>query len=207
MDMLARKNNHPNFLKVLALTVAAACLLLLAGCSSPGYSYYRPGVSQFVPGDAGLQSRDLVDMTDKLAADLLKIPQIANNPNKVVIQVTSIRNQTSTPWQNDQIYLARMRTLLAKYAGNEIAFTLPPQQLAQLQQETLGPNTGGFEQSSRGAAPVSGRLIPQYALTGVFYDLPNSATTYYLCEFQLVDIRTGQLIWDGKYEVRTLNLY
>lgn len=187
--------------------VGGLATLGLSGCASHGYDYYRPGISQFVPGDTGLQSRDLVDMTDKLAADLLKIPQIANNPNKIVIQVTSIRNQTSTPWQNDQIYLARMRTLLAKYAGNQIAFTLPPQQLAQLQQQTLGENKGGFEQNSRGAAPTSGRLIPQYALTGVFYDLPNSATTYYLCEFQLVDIQTGQLIWDGKYEVRTLNLY
>lgn len=204
---MAMRKNLPGLLRLLPLAVGATLLLVIAGCASHGYSYYRPGVSQFVPGDAGLQSRDLVDMTDRLAADLLKIPQIANNPNKIVIQVTSIRNETSTPWQNDQIYLARMRTLLAKYAGNQIAFTLPPQQLAQLQQETLGPNTGGFEQSSRGAAPNSGRLIPQYALTGVFYDLPNSATTYYLCEFQLVDIRTGELIWDGKYEVRTLNLY
>jgi hypothetical protein len=202
-----RTKMHQAISGILMATASVVMVLGLGGCASHGYGYYRPGVSQFVPGDTGLQSRDLVDMTDKLAADLLKIPQIANNPNKVVIQVTSIRNQTSTPWQNDQIYLARMRTLLAKYAGNEIAFTLPPQQLAQIQQETLGGSTGGFEQGSRGAAPTSGRLIPQYALTGVFYDLPNSATTYYLCEFQLVDIRTGQLIWDGKYEVRTLNLY
>jgi hypothetical protein len=202
-----RTKMHQAIGGILMATASAVMVLGLGGCASHGYGYYRPGVAQFVSGDTGLQSRDLVDMTDKLAADLLKIPQIANNPNKVVIQVTSIRNQTSTPWQNDQIYLARMRTLLAKYAGNEIAFTLPPQQLAQIQQETLGGSTGGFEQGSRGAAPTSGRLIPQYALTGVFYDLPNSATTYYLCEFQLVDIRTGQLIWDGKYEVRTLNLY
>ncbi len=191
-------------------TAAALCIgtmVAVGGCASPTYSDYRPGISQFVPGDAGLQSRDLVDMTDKLAADLLKIPEIANNPNKVIIQVTSIRNQTSTPWQNDQIYLARMRVLLSKYAGDRIAFTLPPQQLAQLQQETLGSSAGGFEQSSRGAAPSSGRLLPQYALTGVFFDLPNAATTYYLCEFQLADIRTGQIIWDRKYEVRTLNLY
>lgn len=55
-------------------------------------------------------------MTNRLAADLLKIPEIAQNPNKVIIVMTGIDNKTSQPWQNDQIYLARMRALLNQYA-------------------------------------------------------------------------------------------
>ncbi len=182
--------------------------LFLTGCAQHGYSYYRPGVSAFDPGDQGLQSRDLVDMTNRLAADLLKIPEIAQNPNKVIIVMTGIDNKTSQPWQNDQIYLARMRALLNQYARNRIAFVIQPQQLQQLQQQELG-STGGadFGQSTRGQVPQNTRMIPQYALKGVFYDLPNSATTYYLCTFQLVNLQTGELVWEGHYETRTLNLY
>ena len=186
---------------------AIAGSLLLSGCSQPGYSAYRPGISSFQPGDQGLQSRDLVDMTNRLAADLLKIPEIAQNPNKVIIVMTGIDNKTSQPWQNDQIYLARMRALLNQYARNRIAFVIQPQQLQQLQQQELGSTGGGFGQSSRGQAPRNTRLIPQYALKGVFYNLPNSATTYYLCTFQLVNLQTGEVTWEGHYETRTLNLY
>ena len=187
--------------------VALAACLLLSGCSQPGYSAYRPGISSFQPADQGLQSRDLVDMTNRLAADLLKIPAIAQNPNKVIIVMTGIDNKTSQPWQNDQIYLARMRALLNQYASDRIAFVIQPQRLQQLQQQELGSTGGGFEQSSRGQVPQNTRLIPQYALKGVFYDLPNSATTYYLCTFQLVNLQTGEVTWEGHYETRTLNLY
>ncbi|MHB1767257.1 MAG: hypothetical protein ACYCUV_05320 [Phycisphaerae bacterium] len=187
---------------------AVAACLLLTGCAQPGYNAYRPGVSSFQPGDQGLQSRDLVDMTNRLAADLLKIPEIAQNPNKVIIVMTGIANKTSQPWQNDQIYLARMRALLNQYARDRIAFVIQPQQLQQLQQQELGGAGGdAFEQSSRGQVPQNSRMIPQYALKGVFYDLPNSATTYYLCTFQLVNLQTGEVVWEGHYETRTLNLY
>ncbi len=181
-------------------------LLVLAGCHH-GYSYYRPGTTAFVPGDTGLQSRDLVDMTNRLAADLLKIPEIANNPNKVIIVMASLQNKTSTPWQSDQIYLARMRALLNQYARDRIAFVLPPQEVQHLQQKYQGSTGDMFGQSTRGPVQPSGRMIPQYALKGVFYDLPNSATTYYLCTFQLVNLTTGELVWEGHYETRTLNLY
>ena len=155
-----------------------------------------------------MQSRDLVDMTNRLAADLLKIPEIAQNPNKVIIVMTGIDNKTSQPWQNDQIYLARMRALLNEYARDRIAFVIQPRQLQQLQQQELGGAGGdAFGQSSRGQVPVNTRMIPQYALKGVFYDLPNSATTYYLCTFQLVNLHTGEVVWEGHYETRTLNLY
>ncbi len=196
---MAMRNNGYQWIILGCLTVTAAGM---AGCSH-GYNHYRPSVSSFQPGDTGLQSRDLVDMTNRLSADLLKIPEIANNPNKVIVVMGTIHNQTSTPWQNDQIYLARMRALLNEYAHDRMAFVLPLANAAALQQKYLGgqqtamnPATGQWQNAT---------LRPQYVLNGTFYDLPNTATTYYLCTFKLVDISTGQIVWENKYEVRSLN--
>ncbi len=198
--MTGKKINVTARRAALGLLVAGG--LALAGCSH-GYNYYRPSVSSFQPGDVGLQSRDLVDMTGKLAADLLTIPAIANNPNKVIIVMGSLHNETSTPWTNDQIYLARMRALLNQYARDRIAFVLPLGQATAMQQKYLGgaPKTLNT-QTGTWQSPT---LLPQYVLNGTFYDLPNAATTYYLCTFKLVDIHTGELVWERKYEVRTLN--
>ena len=184
--------------------LAVAMPLLLGGCQK-SYSQLRPGVSQFVPADQGLQSRDLVDMTNRMAADMLQCQAIAQNPNKVIVVMGSVTNTTSQPWQNDAIYVARIRALLNQYAQDRMAFVESRQTTLQLQQKQLGGGNGGFGQSSRAGVPQQGLMIPQYVLKGHFYDLPNTATTYHLCTFQLVDLRTGEIVWEGHYEVRTLN--
>ncbi len=184
--------------------LALFMLPFLGGCQKP-YSELRPGVSKFVAQDQGLQSRDLVDMTNRMAADLLKCPVIAQNPNKVIVVMGSVTNTTSQPWQNDAIYVARIRAILNQYAQDRMAFVESRQTTVQLQQKQLGGGNGGFGQSSRAGIPQQGLMIPQYVLKGHFYDLPNTATTYHLCTFQLVDLRTGEIVWEGHYEVRTLN--
>ena len=46
------------------------------------------------------------------------------------------------------------------------------------------------------------RKRPRYALTGTFYDMPRGTTNFYLLTFQLVDIASGELIWEKPYEVK-----
>ena len=192
-------------LLVLAWAMLAVAMPILLGGCQKSYSQLRPGVSQFVPADQGLQSRDLVDMTNRMAADMLQSQVIAQNPNKVIVVMGSVTNSTSQPWQNDAIYVARIRALLNQYAQDRIAFVESRQTTLQLQQKQLGGDNGGFGQSSRAGVPQQGLMVPQYVLKGHFYDLPNTATTYHLCTFQLVDLRTGEVVWEGHYEVRTLN--
>ena len=175
----------------------------LAGCSH-GYSSYRPGVSTFQKRDTGLQSRDLVDMTNKMAADIVKCAAIAQSPTRVIVVMGHIHNKTSTPWQNDEIYVARIRVLLNQYANGIVEFVLPLVKDRNLQTHYLGGHSIRF-QSGTGTYH-STTIKPQYVLNGTFYDLPNTSTTYYLCTFNLVNIHTGVLVWEGKYETRTLNL-
>jgi PBP1b-binding outer membrane lipoprotein LpoB len=187
--------------------LAALPLALLLGCASqPSYDQMRPDPSSVVAGDHGLQSKDLIEMSDKMAPSILKIPEIAQNPNQVVIVMTGIENHlSSSPGEDLTIYLARMKGLLNKNARDRLTFVEPRQTTERLQAQEGAGGGDPFGEASRGGGSAPTRWVPQYALKGIFYDKVNGQTTYYLCTFQLTNINTGQQVWEDTYEVRTGN--
>lgn len=194
----------------LAMVGLGACLSLsaLTGCSNgPSYDEMRPDPSSIVKGDTGLQSKDLIEMTDKMAPDLLKIPEIAANPTKVVVVVTGIDNRTaSAAGQDMRIYTARLRSLLNQHARDRMAFVENRRTTQALQAaEGQQPNDPFEEASRRGGPAPSTAYQAQYALKGEFYDKTNRATTFFLCTFQLTNLKTGEIVWENSYETRTLN--
>jgi hypothetical protein len=196
--------------KCAALALAAAVGLSIGGCEK-NRDEMRPDMDT-VMNERGLQSRDLREMTDKLAPDLLQIPEIANNPNKVVIVMKPIQNKLeSDPGRDLTIYVARLKSLLNSRARDKMAFVEDQATLRRVQGEELGGgNPDPFEDASRGnmQMPPDQRVKPQYALWGTFYEQNNGKTSYYLCTFRLTDLKTGVQIWEGPpYEVRTLNAF
>jgi hypothetical protein len=188
-----------------AMAVAALTLGAIGGCEQTPEEM-RGNPSNLTPGDHGLQSKDLIEMTDKMAPDLLKIPEIVANPHKVVIVVTGIENQTGNPTEPMNIYVARLRVLLNEHARDRLAFVEHRATTDAIQAQEGGGGGDAFEEGSRNGAPGgSGRLVPQYALKGVFMSLDRSKSNYYLCTFQLTSIHSGEIVWEGHYEVKTLN--
>lgn len=187
---------------VLAVGSAAA----ISGCSDHPSEYeVRQDPSSLVKGDTGLQSKDLITMTDDMGAKIIQIPEIAQNPYKVVIVMTAIENRTTVPSEDLTIYLARIRANLNKFARDKVAFVEKRAVTANLQATEGAANTDPFEEGSRGAGPQQpGPMTAQYALKGVFYDKPNNVTNFHYCTFQLTNMRTGEIVWEGDYEVRTL---
>ncbi|MEI8194982.1 MAG: hypothetical protein WCI73_03640 [Phycisphaerae bacterium] len=180
---------------------------VLAGCAStPSYDQMRPDPSSVVVGDHGLQSKDLIEMSDKMAPSLLQIPEIAANPRQVVIVMTGIENHLrSDPGEDLTIYVARMKGLLNKHARDRLTFVEKRETTQKLQAAEGAGGTDPFGEASRGGGAPPTRWVPQYALKGVFYDKVNGQTTYYLCTFQLTNIATGQQVWEDTYEVRVGN--
>ena len=193
--------------KMASIAMAALGLGLtlgvLAGCDKKPEEM-RGNISDLTPGDTGLASKDLVQMTDQMAPDLLKIPDIAASPTRTVIVVTGIANRTSEPTRDLTIYVARLRSLLNQHARDRLAFVENRRTTENLQ-ATEGGGGDAFEEGSRAGAPAAGRLVPQYALKGEFYSLDKQNSHYFLCTFQLTNIRTGDQVWEGRYEVKTLD--
>ncbi len=185
---------------VMGLAAVLACGFVGCGGEDKDRSEMRPDMDKVVSGEHGLQSRDLREMTDRMAPDLLTIPEIAQNPYRAVIVVKGVQNKTEDmPGRNLDIYAARLAGLLNQAPTRDrLLFVEEKATLENLQNEELG-GTPGVK------APGDTRIKPQYALYGTFFSMDNGKTTYYLCQFKLTSLLTGAEVWSGQYEVRTLN--
>src|SRR5688572_33191672 len=106
-------------------TVASAGLaaLLLTGCASTGVknprgvpvTEMRPDERGFVAG-TGVESTDIVAVTDKIARGILSIPQVANAQGTPRVVLDPVKNNTRFPI-NKEIFLARIRTQLNEHAA------------------------------------------------------------------------------------------
>ena len=190
--------------------IAGAVAVGLSGCEKDR-NEMRPDMDKITSDEKGLQSRDLREMTNKMAPDLLSIKEIVQEPYRAVVVMKDIENKTEdNPGRNLNIYVARLVGLLnSTQAHDRIAFVEPLATLQKLQGEELGGGTNHdpFEDASRGNAPPpqDPRIKPQYALWGTFYSQDNGKTTYYLCQFKMTSLTTGLQVWTGQYEVKTLN--
>ena len=190
--------------RIALVSLAAALAFPIVGCAT-SRDQMRPDMDKVISGEQGLQSRDLREMTDKMAPDLLQIPQIAQSPTKIVIVMKPIVNKLeSRPTEDLTIYVARLKALLTANARDRIAFVEERETLQNYQQQELG-NRDPFEDAARNGQPADRRQLPQYVLHGTFYEKYEGKTSYYLCSFQLTDINTGVQVWENSYEVRTLN--
>src|SRR4051812_49798574 len=108
------------FAKNLALGV------LLAGMAGAGVGCetHRPDMDHVLQGEHGLQSRDIREMTNAMAPDLLAIREIVANPNRIVVVMKTPANKTESERGHDMtIYVARLKSLLNSSAARDrIAF-------------------------------------------------------------------------------------
>lgn len=176
--------------------MALGALLNLAGCAGPAINVRAR--STF------LDSHDLVNMTDKMAASIASdsiIAQItARHP--MVIVLTPLKNETNEiiPTGQGDTFLHRVRVLLTAHPSlrSRFVFVLNPATFNRLQkQEQIPPAQLG---------PRESRVLPQYALQATFYAdthvAPKYRSDYYLCTFFLTNIHSGHMIWEGSYETK-----
>ena len=167
-----------------------------AGCTGPAINPHAH--STF------LNSRDLVNMTDRMAASIASDPIIAQITMRhpMVIVLTPLKNDTNELIPRDQgdTFLHRVRVLLTAQQSlrRRFEFVLNPATFNRLQkQEQISPAQLG---------PPAGRVLPQYALQATFYAdtkvEPKYRSDYYLCTFFLNNIHSGHIIWEGSYETK-----
>ena len=196
----------------------AACSVLLiaglfGGCASSGVknpsgvgvTQMRPDEQGFVAG-TGVESQDLVAVTDKMARSILTTPQITNAQGTPRVVLDPVINETRFPINKD-IFLTRIRAELNSKARGKVIF-LARERMAALEKERQMKQAGQVTSSSDpNVVEFKGA---DFFLTGKLSGLSTrtSAGTsdYILYTFTLIDARTSDIIWEDSAEIKKQGL-
>jgi penicillin-binding protein activator len=193
----------------LPLTAAA----LVAGCASSGVKNPSgTGVTRmnadeagFV-GGTGIESQDLVAVTDKMARSILGIPQIANAATPPIVVLDPVENKTRFPINKD-IFLTRIRTQLNSKSAGKVTF-LARDRMATLEKERNLKREGAVTATSDPAKQEF--LGANYFLTGSLEGMSTrtkaGTSDYILYAFQLIDARTSAIVWEDSAEIKKQGL-
>ena len=191
------------------IATASATVGLLAGCASSGVknpsgtgvTEMRADEKGFVAG-TGVESQDLVRVSDKIARGILSAAPIANAAAPPVIVLDPVENATRFPI-NKNIFLERIQAELISKAAGKVMF-LARDRMAALEKEREMKRSGQVTSSTdprlqefKGA---------DYILTGKLSGLSSSTggavSDYILYTFQLIDPRTSAIVWGGSDEIK-----
>src|ERR1041384_3267171 len=145
-----RMNNTSRFL-LAGVVVSSA---FFAGCETSAgvqnpsgipVTEMRPDERGFVAG-TGVESQDLVTVTDKMARSIVGIPQIARAQAKPVIVIDPVVNDTRFPINKD-LFTDRIRIELNKRAIDRVTF-LARDRMKALERERELKRTGQVQSSS-----------------------------------------------------------
>jgi len=188
---------------------AAAALVFLAGCATYGVrDPHGSAVQVLKPDEAGrvrgtgVDSQDLVAVTDKMARGIVGIDRIRTAPVPPNVVLLPVENETRFAINKD-IFNTRIRAQLNQKASGKVNF-LARERLQALEKERelkqQGALTGG---TLPGASEFGGA---DYFLTGKLSSLTTrtsrGVSDYLLYTFQIIDAKSSSIIWEDFAEVK-----
>ncbi len=192
---------------------AGALAALLSGCASQGVrnpsgvpvTEMRADERGFVAG-TGVESQDLVAVTDKMARSILGIPQITSAQGTPRVVLEPVVNETRFAINKD-IFLTRIRTQLNSRAAGRVLF-LARDRMAALEREQQLKQSGAVTASSDpNVVEFKGA---DYFLTGKLEGISTRTSAgvsdYILYSFQLIDARTSDIVWEDVAEIKKQGL-
>jgi len=191
---------------------ALALAGLISGCASgvknPSgvpVTEMRADERGFVAG-TGIESQDLVAVTDKMARSILAIPQIANAQGVPRIVLDPVVNETRFPI-NKEIFLTRIEAQLSTKAQGKVVF-LARERMAALEKERQ------LKLAGQVTASADPRIVEfkgaDFFLTGKLQSMTTrtgaGTSDYVLYTFELDDARTSEKVWMDQAEIKKQGL-
>ena len=200
--------------RFLLLAGVTASATFFAGCetaqgvknpSGVPVTEMRPDERGFVAG-TGVESQDLVMVTDKMARSILGIPQIARAQTEPSVVLEPVVNNTRFPINKD-IFLTRIRSQLNSKAMGRVSF-LDRAMMKTLERERALKQSGQVTASANPNVVEFGGA--DYFLTGSLDGLATrtsqGTSDYILYTFRLTDARTSRIVWEDSAEIKKQGL-
>jgi hypothetical protein len=199
--------------RCLILSSVAVTAAFFSGCASEGVqnpsgvpvTQMNPDEQGFVAG-TGVESQDLVTVTDKMARSILSTPAIAGAATPPRIVIDPVENATRFPIDKS-LFSDRIRIMLNSKATGRVVF-LARDRMKALEHERELKQSGQVT-SSYDPNPVAFKGA-DYFLTGKLEGLTTKTSAgtsdYILYSFQLIDARTSEIVWEDSAEIKKQGL-
>ena len=180
--------------------------LLVFSCFTFHVSRFTGCTSAVQSGtNTALSGMDLVQMTDDMAMQIAGDPQVQaaiakEGRLKVVINPVENRMRAEVlPQGQAEAFVVRVRTLLSRHAPDKFTWIMNRDTFYRLREREL-------EGVDLGPAPDA--VSPDYSLSAVFSSLADEnakrRSSYYVCRYELTDLRDRTVLWTGSYEVKKI---
>ncbi|MDM8541848.1 hypothetical protein QUF90_12240 [Desulfococcaceae bacterium HSG9] len=197
------------------MTLLFGMVLLFSGCAT--YSTQvdntsgRPSV--YVQNDStgpiagiGIESQDIIGMTDKMMRDMFTYPILTNagSPPHVIIDSQYFKNESSSRINlnmiTDRLRIGLNRNARGRmiFVGRHFSDMVEKEKKLKSQGVVGGGTTPHASKTLGGDYLLGGRITSQDAIqqsTGL-----TSRSTYIM--FEMVDLQTGQIVWGGDYSFK-----
>lgn len=192
-----------------ALTTAS---LVLSGCASNiDNAKGKPTVYEDVSttgsvGGVGIESQDVVAVTDKMMRDMMANPLLTgrSTPPRIIIDNEYIRNE-STSVVNTNMLTDRLRIELNRSANGRMVFVGRHfSDMVQKERDLKRDGTvdGGTIRKTAAQAGADFRLGGRISSLDAIDRNTGTQSRYSQISFEMVDLELGTIVWSGLYEMR-----
>ena len=188
--------------------LSAGLLAGVAGCVTDrphDYGQERPSVYDLDSRDRGLQSKDVNEAADQMAADLLALPALNRSREQWTIVTTPVDDQTidRRGRANYNIFVQALQDRIARQSEGRVTLIANRQDFYQKRSDELeGGGRDEFGQTGGDTPGAADAVSPDYSLDGVVMDMPNRGTNYYQVQFRLTNLRNRTIPWTRVYPVK-----
>lgn len=179
----------------LLLFMSSCFMFHAAGCSS--------AISQGT--NTALSGVDLVQMTDDMAMKIMgdsDVQAAIAQRGALKVVMLSAENQMQgevLPRGQAEAFVGRVRTLLARHAPDQFTWIMNRDTFYRLREQELE----GVE-----PGPSPDAISPDYSLSAVFTSMAKEdakhRSAYYVCRYELSDLKDRTVLWTGAYEVKKI---
>jgi PBP1b-binding outer membrane lipoprotein LpoB len=214
MTNLSNSNNKDIIMRI-RIVYLASLPILLAACAPIQYSGKQTSYdsvnqpSELVQG-TGVESQDIVAMTDQMARDMLSNPILAGRttPPRVIVDSEFFKNESSTRI-NKNLITDRLRVNLNRAASGRLFF-INRENLEMINAErelkrekVTDKGTIGL---SKTIAGVDFRLVGRIASHDAVDVNSGAQASYHQITFEMIDLEQGFTVWSGIYEFKKSTL-
>ena len=193
---------------------ALVALSGLAACSTPNLDnsagrrvvYQDVATTSNTVAGVGMESQDIVSMTDRMVRDILSNPAIAgrSTPPRIIIDSEYFANDSSSRMNKNSI-TDRLRVELTRAAQGRLVFVARHYgDMVSREREAKrnGDTDRGTIRTTKAKAGADFRLGGRITSLDAASKSSGTVSRYHQITFELVDLEYETIAWSGLYEFR-----